>query len=730
VNPISIIDCVSLMTVLVGLIIFLTRGRAFRSDVRFLFIGLLALTLFRNFSNVLEWSGITAIVGLYEEFVEILTPLLWVFFLYAFLRQKDEEALRESEEQYRLLFENVNDVIYSIDRDFRLTSVSPSVEAVLGYRPDELIGKRINELNILAPEYIDLAFSNTKIILAGERNSQTEYEFIAKDGTRKIAEISAAPLVKDGKIVAGTDIARDITERKRAEEALAESEERYRTLIEDSVTGICLIQDEKLRFVNRRLIEILDYTQEELLGMSFLNFVHPDERELAREIAARRTSGQTPTGHPHFRLLSKDGGVRWMELFGTLLEYQGKPAVLLNLIDITERKRAEEERQKLEAQVQHAQKLESLGVLAGGIAHDFNNLLTSILGHADLALLKLPSASPARDNLKEIETASRRAAELCNQMLAYSGKGKFIVEPTSLNEVIEEMAHLLEISISKNAVLKFNFAENLPAVEADATQMRQVVMNLITNASEAIGERSGVISISTGAMECGRAYLAETYLNEQLQEGAYVYLEVSDSGDGMDEETTSKIFDPFFTTKFTGRGLGLAAVQGIVRGHGGAIKIYSELGKGTTFKILFPAASHPAEEMKREAAEIENWRGSGTVLVVDDEETVRTVAKRMLQTAGFDVLTTTDGREAVEVFREHADEITLVLLDMTMPYMSGEETFREIRRIKSDAPVILSSGYKEQEVTNHFAGKGLAGFIQKPYQYKTLVEKIRSILGG
>ena len=408
--------------------------------------------------------------------------------------------------------------------------------------------------------------------------------------------------------------------------------------------------------------------------------------------------------------------------------------------EVTERKQAEEERLSLERQVQHAQKLESLGVLAGGIAHDFNNLLMAILGNADLALGELSPMSPARDNLQEIEKASRRAAGLAKQMLAYSGKGRFVVEPIELGELVKEMAHLLEVSISKKVVLKYNFAENLPPFDGDVTQIRQVVMNLITNASEAIGDKSGAIALSTGAMDCDRAYLdgvnevLRAGLDEPLPEGVYTYVEVADTGCGMDAETIQKIFDPFFTTKFTGRGLGMSAVLGIVRGHQGAIKIYSEVGKGTTFKLLFPASEPPEEE--RELAQAKQGTSedvpvpgfSGTILLVDDEETVRVVSKQMLERMGFTVLTAPDGREALKVFREHAGEIVCVLLDLTMPHMDGDEAFREMRRLHPGVTVILCSGYNEQDATQRFPGKGLAGFIQKPYTLAALEEKLREVL--
>ena len=380
----------------------------------------------------------------------------------------------------------------------------------------------------------------------------------------------------------------------------------------------------------------------------------------------------------------------------------------------------------MEKQLLHAQKLESLGVLAGGIAHDFNNILTAIIGNADLALMRINKASPAVENLHRIEQSAARAADLAKQMLAYSGKGKFVVENLDLNVLLEEMLHMLDVSISKKAILRLNPYTPLPLVEADATQMRQIIMNLVINASEAIGDKSGVIAITTGCMDCDRGYLKNVWLDENIHEGLYVYLEITDTGCGMDKETLSRIFDPFFTTKFTGRGLGMAAVLGIVRGHKGAIKVYSEPNKGTSFKILLPASGKPAELFNHDNL-LDNWQGSGTVLLVDDEETVRGIGAEMLKELGFSTITANDGREAVEIFKATPD-ITLVILDLTMPHLDGEQCFRELRQLKPDIKVIMSSGYNEQEITQRFVGKGLAGFIQKPYKLSILKLEIQKVL--
>ncbi len=389
---------------------------------------------------------------------------------------------------------------------------------------------------------------------------------------------------------------------------------------------------------------------------------------------------------------------------------------------------AEDERRRLEAQMLQTQKLESLGVLAGGIAHDFNNLLTSVIGYCDLARDEVAGNAAAREFLEEAVTGARRAAELTQQMLAYSGKGTLVVGPVQLSTLVADITRLLEVSISKKCVLRYNLMENLPTCRGDATQLRQVIMNLIINASDAIGDRSGVIALTSGVAWCDSSYLAENFVDDQLPEGLYVHLEVADTGSGMSAETRARIFDPFFTTKVTGRGLGLAAVLGIVRGHGGAMRVYSELGRGTTFKMLLPAEVQVEALPLPTAAEPAPWRGSGSILVIDDEESIRALTRHMLMQMGFDVATASDGREGVQVFRDMADRNPLVLLDLTMPHLDGAGTFAQLRRIRADVRVILMSGYNEHSIATQFAGKGLAGFIQKPFRMHELRQLLRAAL--
>jgi signal transduction histidine kinase/ActR/RegA family two-component response regulator len=391
-------------------------------------------------------------------------------------------------------------------------------------------------------------------------------------------------------------------------------------------------------------------------------------------------------------------------------------------------KEADEERRRLEAQMLQTQKLESLGVLAGGIAHDFNNLLTSVIGYCDLARGEVTGNTSAREFLDEAVTGARRAAELTQQMLAYSGKGTLVVGPVQLSALVTDITRLLEVSISKKCVLRYNLMENLPTCRGDATQLRQVIMNLIINASDAIGERSGVIALTTGVAWCDSAYLAENFVDDNLPEGLYVHLEVADTGSGMSHETRQRIFDPFFTTKFTGRGLGLAAVLGIVRGHNGAIRVYSELGRGTTFKMLLPAEQQLEQQSTLSTPDTAMWRGAGSVLVVDDEESIRGLTRHMLTQMGFDVATASDGREAVELFRQMQDINPLVLLDLTMPHLDGAAAFTQLKRIRPDVRVILMSGYNEHSIAEQFAGKGPLGFIQKPFRLSELRQLVRSTL--
>ncbi|MFT7485646.1 MAG: two-component system cell cycle sensor histidine kinase/response regulator CckA, partial [Candidatus Paceibacteria bacterium] len=430
-----------------------------------------------------------------------------------------------------------------------------------------------------------------------------------------------------------------------------------------------------------------------------------------------------------YRMRAADGRIVWIRDHVRVISEDGIPARLHGvMIDITPVKQAEESRLALEKKIQSAQRMESLAVLAGGIAHDFNNLLVGILGNAGLILEDLPPESPILDRVRGIEKAAVRAAELTHQMLAYSGKGRFLTEFICLNRLIEETAYLLQASISKKAVLKYDLLDALPSVEADPTQLRQVAMNLLTNASDAIGSKSGLIVIRTGLVEADAQYLAGSYVDDSISAGQYVFLEISDTGCGIDEKTLSMIFDPFFSTKSEGRGLGLAATLGIIRGHSGTLKVNSEPGKGTTFKILLPVSKTDlVEPSQRTPPQLEFTRG-GKALVMDDDETVCSVLKGCLELMGFDVFGASDGLQGTNIFRANPKDYRVVFLDLTMPHMNGEETFRVLRALDPECKVVLMSGYSGQDATSRFVGKGLAGFLQKPFKHQDVVEVLAGAL--
>ncbi len=518
----------------------------------------------------------------------------------------------------------------------------------------------------------------------------------------------------------------------RETERLASDMEATRRHLSEMVNGIDAVIWEsddatgRFTFVNdyaRKLLGI-DIAQWEVPARWF-DHVHPDDRARAKEISRQaQRPGQTYPGE--YRMIDAHGHVIWIREIITVIGREGhSPGRRGVVVDISARVQAEEA-------LRQSQKLESLGVLAGGIAHDFNNLLTTILGNAEMMLPFLAGdAAPGRKHLDKIERTTRRLAELTRQMLAYSGRGQFTVAEVDLNAVITEMAELLTVSATKNVRVVYGLDPELPLMEADASQIRQVVLNLLTNAAEAIGEQGrGEVVINTGAETLDAARAAELFPNQDLDPGAYVRLEVADTGSGMSAETLSKIFDPFFTTKFAGRGLGLAALRGIVRRHRGGIRIFSQLGEGTVFTLLFPASHVRAllPSVVRAAEPLDVRLGGTTVLVVDDEESLRSLVADALGMEGATVLQAVDGEDGIEQFNQHRHDIDAVVLDLTMPKLSGEEVFRQIKAARPDVPIILCSGYTQEDVAKQFVGVELDGFVEKPFTPSQLIDKLRGAL--
>jgi len=574
-----------------------------------------------------------------------------------------------------------------------------------------------------------------------------------KEGLRAIVIL---PIAYEGRVIAGLNLGSHrvdeipaagraalefiaaqlgaVVSRISAETALRESQQNLQTLF-DSVDELILVLDETGRVChfNPTVPRRLGYSPDEIRGVR-VDDIHPQQsrQELAAAIAGLAAGQPLLITTP---LKAKDGTLIPMECRLSRGNWDGRPAFFIVAYDASERKRAEEERLEMERRLWHAQKLESLGVLAGGIAHDFNTLLGAILGNLDLALFDTPAHSPARESLREAIGATVRAAELTRELLAYSGRGNYVIEAVDLSDLVHEMARLLKVGISKSVTLRLSLERALPHIQADPTQLRQVVMNLITNASDAIGDRAGVISVTTGWRDVDETWLLQSRLESRPPAGRFVFLEVADTGCGMDLETVQRLFDPFFTTKRNGRGLGMSSVLGIIRGHQGAILVDSEMEVGTKITVLFPMAEAGQAEVpgslsrhvRRE--DEDSKRREGVILVVDDDEAMRRLGACMLERLGFRALTAADGEEAVAVFRQRAEEILCVLLDLTMPQLGGTEALDQLRGIRPDVKVVLMSGHTRADVLPRIAVKDLAGYIQKPYQMAELRAEVERVLG-
>lgn len=509
--------------------------------------------------------------------------------------------------------------------------------------------------------------------------------------------------------------------REAAEKAaLAERDEMFFNLSEESMAGIYIIREGRYFYANQAFANIFGYSREEIMSMDYLDIIHPDFKEYVRENIKKQLDGEIASVHYQAKGIKKDGGVIDVEKIGTMVVLRAGPAIIGTCLDVTEKVKAE-------AQALHVQKLESLRVLAGGIAHDLNNLMVAVMGNAGLALWALPAGSPAREFVAAIENAAEKVKGFSKQILSFTSKAAMQREPVQLNQVVEDTAHFLIGSISKTASLEYSLFEGLPAIVAEPQNMQQIVMNLVINASDAIGDNEGTIKVSTGKIRPDRKYLDGLH-PAGLPDGEYVYVEVSDTGCGMSPEIRGRIFEPFFTTKFTGRGIGLAAVFGIVSAHGGAIALESEEGCGATLRVLLPVPEKPVEVATAKPVSEDVWNGKGSILIVDDERDSLLMAKKALEGAGYSVLTADDGFEAIRIYRKNSDSISAVILDLIMPHVRGDEAAKEIRRIRDDANILLLSGYHEIDLTELTGGQGKTGILEKPYRITKLLGAVQGIL--
>jgi two-component system, cell cycle sensor histidine kinase and response regulator CckA len=628
------------------------------------------------------------------------------------------DALTGSAERLRPIFNELNSAValYEIicdargaPVDYRFLDVNPMFETMTGLKREDIIGRTMAAIQPAAePSWIE------------------RYGRVALTGVHEQFESYAASLGKYYEVRAYCPapgqcavLYNDITERKRTEQAIRESELRYRSVIEQTAEGVFLVDAHTKRILeaNRAFCTMLGYTLQELQEKQVYTIIAGNLEDVNANIYQMLDSDLPVTGEQQY--IARDGKRIDTEFSASILEMGGKRMLVMVVRDMTDRRKIEEAKSQLE-------KMESLGLMAGGIAHDFNNLLHVVLGQTAMALRHIGSGTTAADHLEKAKAAVMRAADLTQKLLAYSGMGSVTRKAVNLNDLINENLASMQSALHARACLVLRLGSGLRPLEGDRQHLQQVVMNLVVNAGEAVAEKGGTIIVST-AME--EVFAWDTRWTERtgepLDAGYYVILDVQDDGCGMNKETIAKLFDPFFSTKSSGRGLGLAAVYGIVRGHRGGIMLESEEGKGTRFRLAFPAIDAAREEPMSEEFSNSVQSAAGFVLVVDDEDLVREVVGDILDNSGFRCITAAGGEEAVAIYGERKSEINVVLLDLSMPGVSGEETFARLKAIDPHVNIVLSSGYSESEVRAKFTDLGgVSGFIQKPYQSEALVDKL------
>lgn len=629
-------------------------------------------------------------------------------------RKKAEDALRESEARYRDLFENAHDIIYTHDLDGRYISVNAALTRILGYTMDEI--RTMNYRDLIDPEHLPTAEENLRKKFENGRESTGPYEIVvrAKDGTPTWFEITSRIMMEDGKPVGVHGAARDITDRKRAEEARRESEEKYRLVVQNANEGILIAQDGMLCFANPTAEELVGYTEAELKSKPFVEFIHPEDRQMVMERHVRRLKGEEPPSVYPFRVIDRSGAVKWVEISVVAVTWEGRPATLFFLSDITERRRIEEELARLE-------KLESLGILAGGIAHDFNNFLTAILGNIALARMQNHDPSKMVQRLIEAEKACGHAQGLTQQLLTFSKGGAPIKRREWIGDLMKDSCAFA--ARGSSAACTFSIAADLHPVEVDAGQIGQVINNLVLNAVQAMPQ-GGTIHVTAENAVLNAAD------GIPLDEGPYVRIVVQDQGVGIPERIQPRVFEPYFTTKQTGSGLGLATAYSVVKNHDGLITLESEPGEGTAFTIYLPAGEEPGERASVRAQM--RGRYSGRVLLMDDNEAIRELAAEMLADMGCDVTTAPAGEEVVVRYAEAKAEsrpFDVLILDLTVPGgMGGLETLRRLKLIDPDVKAIVSSGYSNDPVMGGYRAYGFAGVVAKPYTPEQLAEVLGDIL--
>jgi two-component system cell cycle sensor histidine kinase/response regulator CckA len=638
-------------------------------------------------------------------------------------QKQAEKALRESEERYRNLCEQSTDAIYITTRERGLLYANQSFLDLFGYTSEEIGAMKVQQMYVNPEDRLTFQQEIEK------KESVRDFEVALrkKDGAEMDCLIAATVRrADDGTILGYQGIIRDITERKRMEKALRESEEKYRTILESIEEG-CFEVDlgGNLTFCNDALCAISGSSRAELMGMNNREYTSPETAKKMYTFFNKIYRTGKPSKIMDFEIIRKNKVKMVFEMSASLMrDPAGEPIGFRGVVrDITERERAEQEKQKLQSQLQKAQKMEALGTLAGGIAHNFNNLLTGILGKTALTLLDIDPTHPHYERLKSIEKLVESCSKLTKQLLGYARGGRYEITPISLNRVVQETSDTFGTA-RREITVQRELTEDLWAIKADQGQIEQVLWNLYVNAADAMPKGGHLFLKTTNVTEKdmrGKPY--------KPKPGDYVLITVSDTGVGMDQNTMDRIFDPFFTTKElgTGTGLGLASVYGIVKAHGGYIDADSREGEGTTFDIYLPASK---EELMREETKVPEVMliGTESILLVDDEDMFLDVGKEVLKKLGYEVFVARSGKAALDIYEENKEKIDLVILDMIMPDMGGGETYDRMKRKNPDLKVLLSSGYNVDGQATQILNRGCDGFIQKPFSIKGLSRQIREVL--
>jgi PAS domain S-box-containing protein len=642
---------------------------------------------------------------------------------------ESESALRESEEKYRSILYNIEDGYFEVDLKGNFTFFNDALCRLIGYSPTAMTG--MNNREYMDEKNAKKVFQTfNRVYETGKPTRGFDWEITKVDGSKSQVDASVS-LINDaeGNPVGFRGIARDVTKNKQSQRALRESEAKYRQLVNHAPAGIYEVDfiEGKFISVNDVICEFTGYTRQELLSLSALDILTEDSQKKFLERLDKIFKGRKIPSSVEFKIRAKTGREFWALINSSIIyAADGKPKGATAVVhDITEQKQAEEEKKNLEYQLQQAQKMEAIGTLAGGIAHDFNNILSVIIGYTELILMNATVDAEARENLKEIFSASKHARDMVKQILAFSRQNKQERKPIQVAHIVKEAIKMLRASLPTTISIQQQIEKDAGVIEADPTQIHQVLMNLCTNAAHAINEKDGVLEIRLGNVELDQRAAADI---PGLKTGTYLKLSVKDSGEGIHPETLQQIFNPYFTTKEKGKGtgLGLAVVQGIVKSNNGAVTVESEVGKGSTFHVYLPTIKRKLTVDDEISTPLP--MGCEHILLVDDEQPLVDIGRQMLERLGYSVATRTSSIEALALFKADPQRFDLVITDIVMPNMSGDKLAKRIIDIRNDIPVVLCTGYSEKFTRQEAADIGIRSFLMKPLVMKDLADTVRQAL--